>query len=476
MATSDVLRAGAAMLDITPKAGAHLGGSGMGEYRPAQSVLDPLYAKALVFESNGRKLCLLALDVIIITDDYAAQIRKAAADRFGFDPDAVMVHAIQSHSAPGMGSFMLDPDFPLALPPELEYLRGCETPYCQYATERGIEAIGMAANALQLVQTGAASAVSDKFAFNRRGVMRDGSIGMPWPVGRAKQPLGPTNLRYMEGPIDPEIGVFCARDEKMRMVAMVLHHSCHPVNVFGTRSSYHAVSADWPGAWSAGMQDAYGPACVPLVLNGCCGNINPWDPFDPEFVPDHLRMGNGLAEIARKAVPTVTFSGNATLDWRVRRIALQYREVPKERQAEVDRVLAESPQPKWLKDDPNRVDPGWFHAASTKSIEYCRKRMPEFLYEVQVLRVGDTAFVGLPGEPFVEGQLQIKLKSPAKPTYVAHMTTQYVGYIPTREACLRGGHEANVQCTYWAKLAPDSLDRIVEAAGQVLGEVWGENA
>jgi hypothetical protein len=142
----------------------------------------------------------------------------------------------------------------------------------------------------------------------------------------------------------------------------------------------------------------------------------------------------------------------------------------------VDRVLAESPQPKWLKDDPNRVDPGWFHAASTKSIEYCRKRMPEFLYEVQVLRVGDTAFVGLPGEPFVEGQLQIKLKSPAKPTYVAHMTTQYVGYIPTREACLRGGHEANVQCTYWAKLAPDSLDRIVEAAGQVLGEVWGENA
>ena len=39
------------MVDITPPAGTHLSGSGMGEHRPAESVLDPLYARAAVFES-----------------------------------------------------------------------------------------------------------------------------------------------------------------------------------------------------------------------------------------------------------------------------------------------------------------------------------------------------------------------------------------------------------------------------------------
>lgn len=461
------------MLDITPKVGAHLGGSGMGEHRPAQSVLDPLYAKALVLESGGRRLCFLALDVIIITEDYTARIRQTATDQFGIQPEALMVHAIQTHSAPGLGSFMLDPDFPLALPPELEYLRGGESEYGELVTSRAIEVIGKAAEALQPVQVGAVSAVSDRFAFNRRGVMRDGSIGMPWPVGRGKQPLGPTSLRYMEGPIDPEVGVFCVRNEEMKMVAMVLHHSCHPVNVFGNKSSYHAVSADWPGAWAARMQSAYGQDCVPLVLNGCCGNINPWDPFDPDFVPDHQRMGAGLADLSCKAVPTITFGGLVELDWKARRIGLNYREVPKARRDEVEAILSESPEPKWKDDDPDRVDPHWFQAASTKSIDYCRKRMPEFRYEVQVLRVGDVAFVGLPGEPFVEGQLQIKLRSPAALTYVAHMTTQYVGYLPTEPACSRGGHEANVQCTFWAKFAPGSLEKVVETAVELLGEMFG---
>jgi len=472
MSSGQTLHGGAAMLDITPNAGAHLGGSGMGEHRPAQSVLDPLYAKALVLESDGRRICFLVMDVIIITEDYTARIRDAAAEQFGIEPDALMVHGTQTHSAPGLGSFMLDPDFPLDLPPEQEYLRGSESEYGELVTARAIEVIGRAVEALQPVQVGAASAVSDRFAFNRRGVMRDGSISMPWPVGRGKQPLGPIDLRYMEGPIDPEVGTFCVRNDEMQVVAMILHHSCHPVNVFGTKSSYHAVSADWPGAWAARMQSVYGQDCVPLVLNGCCGNINPWDPFDPDFVPDHQGMGAGLAEISRKAVPAVEFEGPVELDWRVRRIGLEYREVPKARRDEVEAILSESPEPKWRDDDPGRVDPRWFQAASTKSIDYCRKRMPEFMYEVQVLRVGDVAFVGLPGEPFVEGQLQIKLRSPAASTYVAHMTAQYVGYLPTEPACSRGGHEANAQCTFWAKLAPGSLERAVDTAAELLGEVW----
>ena len=37
--------------------------------------------------------------------------RARAAERLGLTPEVLMVHAIQSHSAPSCGQFMLDPDF-----------------------------------------------------------------------------------------------------------------------------------------------------------------------------------------------------------------------------------------------------------------------------------------------------------------------------------------------------------------------------
>jgi hypothetical protein len=454
------------MVEITPRAGTHLAGSGAGEHRPAQVVLDPLYAKAVVFEAGGRKVCFLALDVTIVTQEWTDRIRQGA-ETFGFDPDAVMVHATQTHSAPTLGHIMFDPDFP-DLPADIEYLRGGETPYYEFAAEKAVEAIAAADGSLRPVQLGVGSAVRDGLAFNRRGVTRDGKVCMPWLYSQRQYPLGPTHLRYLEGPTDPEVGVLCARDDSMHMVAMLLHYTCHPVNVFATR--YYAVSADWPGAWAADMQVHFGQECVPLVLNGCCGNVNPWPAFEADFVPDHRRMGQALGESARAVVELMKFSEADQLDWKVRRVPLPLKPADPERLARSEQMLAEHPTPLWSKENPGLIDGAWFQAASIRSVELMRKRSPVFSYEIQVLRVGDAAFVGLPGEPFVEGQLAIKIGSPAYPTYVAHATTQYVGYIPVPHAFPHGGHE--VDFSYWAKLAPEALDRIVDAAVDLIREVF----
>lgn len=468
-----MLRAGTAMVEITPKAGTHLGGSGMGEHRPAQSVLDPLYAKALVLEAGGKRVCLVALDLVIIAEDWVNQVRNTAAERFGLDPEGIVVHAIQTHSAPSLGHFMLDPDFPLDLPPEKEFMRGGETAYYRFAAERAVEAIGQAMAAMRPVQIGWARGMRDDLAFNRRAIDRQGQIVMPWPAGKRQQPLGPTNLLYMEGPVDPEVGVLCLREDDLEMAAMLLFYTCHPVNVFSWRHTYNAVSADWPGAWSAGMRAAYGQGCVPLVLNGACGNVNPWDPFGPDFLPDHRRMGAELTRTACEAVPGIRFSDAEVLDYRSCKLPLEYRQVPEERLAEVERILSASPGPQYREDNPEWVTWEWFSAASTRSIEHCHRRMPALQYEIQVVRINDAALVALPGEPFAEGQLAIKLGSPAPFTQVVHMTSHYVGYVPPRQAYERYGHEANRECTYWAKLAPGSLERIVDAAVKMVKELFG---
>ena len=96
-----------------------------------------------------------------------------------------------------------------------------------------------------------------------------------------------------------------------------------------------------------------------------------------------------------------------------------------------------------------------------------RRRSSVMEYEIQVFRIGNAAFVSLPGEPFVEGQLAIKIASPAYPTYVVHCTTQYVAYLPTREAYPRGGHEV-----FFCKVQPGSLETAVDAAVDLLRKVF----
>lgn len=456
------LRAGAALVDITPAAGTHLSGSGCGEHRPAQSVLDPLLAKVIVFEARGRRLCIVALDVTIITSDYTKKIRAGIAEKSGIEPDAIMVHAIQTHSAPSVGYFMLDPDFPLETTPETEYLRGAESAYGELAAEAAVRAAVEAAGNLQPVRIGLGRGILGEHAFNRRGVRRDGTIMMPKPMGRENQPFGITDLCYLEGPMDPEVGVCCVQRMDLQPMAFLLHYTCHPVNVFGHRATYYAVSADWPGAWSQQLRNTYGRTAVPLVLNGCCGNINPWHPFDPDCRPDHRRMGRDLAAMSERVIHNMTFAQSSVLDWRTEDLVLSYRDIPEKRRQEVAEILAKHPHPPRGKN--GEVDPLWFQAASTRSVELCRKRESQFSYEVQVFRIGDLAIVGLPGEPFVEGQLAIKTRSAAPYVFPTHLTTQYVGYLPTREAYARGGHEANAEVTYWAKLAPGSLEAVVEKA------------
>jgi len=84
------------------------------------------------------------------------------------------------------------------------------------------------------------------------------------------------------------------------------------------------------------------------------------------------------------------------------------------------------------------------------------------------LFLGNAALVGLPGEPFSEGGLAIKLESPSPYTIIAH-NTQFAGYIPTKEAFLRGGYETIT--SNWSKFGPDALDQIVTASLDTLKAV-----
>ena len=55
----------------------------------------------------------------------------------------------------------------------------------------------------------------------------------------------------------------------------------------------------------------------------------------------------------------------------------------------------------------------------------------------------DLAFVGMPGEPFVEFQMQLRAKSPVRNSFLLGYTNGYFAYFPTMAAAVRGGYGAD---------------------------------
>jgi neutral ceramidase len=456
------LRAGVTRVDITPWEGVQLAGD-VGAYRPGKYVLDPLYVRAIVLETASCKVCILAADLCVPVRKYLDRVRESAAERLGITPQAIITHLTQTHSAPGLGHFILDEDYP-GIPPEMEWLRGGDLEYSEWAVERMIEAACLANAALEPVQLAAGSGIEGRLAHNRRAITRDGTILMPgpsWP-----RPLGPTQIRYLEGPIDPEVGVICLRNAKLELPTIITNYSCHPVHVFPKP----IISADWPGALAKALGIKYGPACQPIVLNGCCGNINPWDPFDPAYKADHQRMGNMLAETVGQVLDTLEFQRDIVLDYRTQHLTIPQRTPVPEKVAWANKMLADHPAPLPDTTRPGSIDFNWVLANGVLDLVASQRRQPLYDYEIQAIRLGNMAIVGLPGEPFVEGQLRLKLESKAPYTYVAHDTASYVGYIPIPAAFKRGGHEVNTG--NWSRLIPEALDSIVDAAVALVNEMF----
>jgi hypothetical protein len=88
-------------------------------------------------------------------------------------------------------------------------------------------------------------------------------------------------------------------------------------------------------------------------------------------------------------------------------------------------------------------------------------------FEVQVMKMGNIALVGLSGEVFVDFALEIEEKSPPEVnTVVLGYTNGCIGYIPTRDAYPKGGYEVETAYKYYGTLMikPESHQIIIDSA------------
>src|SRR4029077_19940140 len=80
--------------------------------------------------------------------------------------------------------------------------------------------------------------------------------------------------------------------------------------------------------------------------------------------------------------------------------------------------------------------------------------------EVQVISLGnELAWVGLPGEMFVELGLALKEASPFRYTMIHSLANGAIGYVPNRKAYPEGSYEASS-----TRCAPGAGEKLIESA------------
>jgi neutral ceramidase len=413
-------RAGFAEIDITPPMGTPKQGSN--GKTVASSVLDPLYARAAVFEIGAERFAILQLDTALIMAAETASIRAAVAKDHGFPGDRVMVSATHNHAGPALINEGLPRD----------------EKYVATLVAKCAEVVGQAVSARRPAQVAAGVAFEFGVAFNRRILMRDGTVRTH---GSFKDP----NALAFEGPIDPEVGVLAVRSMHGSLMGALVNFACHPTAHWNDG----VITAGFPGVAARILKEKGIP--VPMFLQGAAGNMHSQDPRGfPEKSMEEI--GKALADDAMKAVTSAKWTTPATLSARSKTLALPFRTV-------TDQDLQGSG-----KGMQRFGEKGYYDRKIPELLEYMKKGTDDG--EVQVFRIDDLAFVSQPSESFVEHGLRIKEAAWPVRAWVVGYANGMLGYLPHEEAFKRGGYE----CTFGppSLMAPDTGAKLATAAIEMI--------
>jgi len=415
-----VFRAGFAEVDITPPMGTPKQGSN--GKTTASSVLDPLYARAAVFELGAERVAILQLDTALILAAETASIRERIAKEHGFPADRVMVSATHNHAGPALINEGLPRD----------------EKYVATLVAKCAEALGRALAARAPAQVAAGVAFEFAVAFNRRVVMRDGTVRTH---GSFKDP----NALAFEGPIDPEVGVLAVRATDGRMLGALVNFACHPTAHWNDG----VITAGFPGVAARILKEKGIP--VPMFLQGAAGNMHSQDPRGfPEKSMEEI--GKALAEDSLKAMSTAKWTKPSKVGARSRTLLLPFRTVTEQDLQGTGKGMQRF------------GEKGYYDRKIPELLEYMKKGSDEG--EVQVFRIDDLAFVSQPSESFVEHGLRIKEAAWPVRAFVVCYANGMLGYLPHEEAFKRGGYE----CTFGppSLMAPNTGAKLADAALDLL--------
>lgn len=436
------LEVGTSAVKITPPLGVAM--AGYFHNRGAEGVHDDLYAKALVIDKGGVRAALVVCDLIEIPREVTEKVREIAVKTAGIQGAGLMISATHAHTGPVLAG---DADRH-NLQGEM---RTVTTGYYQSLPDKIAESIRLAAGNLRPARVSAAAGHEDTLCFNRRFFMKDGTVG--WNPGKNN----PGILRTT-GPTDPQVPVVYFETSDGQPLATYVNYAMHLDTVGGLE-----LSADYPYTLSKLLGAVKGPEMLTLFSIGAAGNINHLDVRDSGRQSGHYeaaRIGTVLAAEVLKTYPRLRPVSADSMQSRHEIVKLPLAAINPGDIEWAKEIAAKFGKP--------GAAPFMDQVRAEKIMGVSALQGKPVEAEVQVITLGDQiAWVGLPGEVFVELGLAIKRASPFPLTIVTELANEDIGYVPNREAYPQGAYEP-----VSSRIAEGSGEMLVDAATRLLMELF----
>lgn len=419
-----VFRAGAATSNITPK----IGTSNNGNMQDVtiKSIHDETMARCIVLDDGQTRLAIVVSDLCMIPREILDEAKRRASNLTSIPVQNMMMSATHTHSAgTACGVFQSQPD----------------KDYIKFLSDRIADAVVRANHNLVPARIGWGVGSEPSQVFNRRWKLKPGTPIIN-PFGKQDQvKMNPgvenPNLLEPAGPTDPELPIIALQTVSGRPIALLANYSLHYVG----GNAPGEVSADYYGMFANRMgqlltTSEQDPSFVAMMTNGTSGNINNinWGGKKTEPAPPYEKMrsvANIVAAEAYKVYQSIKYADWISLKSVQTEINLKVRKPDTEEIKRAQDIISKANKPVMTTMEE-------IYANETMAMKDYPNQVPLIL---QAFRIGDLAITAIPCEVFVEIGLDIKKRSPFKPTFTISLANGYNGYLPTPEHHKLGGYE-----------------------------------
>lgn len=404
-------------IDASPPIGHPLCG---GWIKPVEAVVDPLLLRGVVLLGSGLPIVLAALDWTGIRNDSHRIWTEALAEAAHTTPDRVALHTLHQHNAPMADQVGNDLLAKAGRSPLLYDQR-----FFDDLVRRSAAAVRESltpARPVSHVRIGRAEVV--RVASNRRILGPDGKIKY---VRYSSGNSGPAR-EAPEGAIDPILKSITFQQAD-RPAARLYYYTTHPMSYYGDGR----VTSDFVGLARA-RRDRDEPGVMHVYFTGCAGDVtagkyNDGTQADRENLTDRVYQAMIAADADSQAG-----QGLRRLDairWTTAPVVFKPRE-----DLDLEKLRATAADPNGTVNSCNSA------ALNFAWLTRCNQGRPILLSRLDL--ADDVSILHLPGETFVEYQLEAQKLNPRRFLATAAYGDGGPGYIPLARSFDEGGYEPTV--------------------------------
>ncbi|MEK5200501.1 neutral/alkaline non-lysosomal ceramidase N-terminal domain-containing protein [Bacillus sp. FSL R10-2789] len=385
-------KVGVCKVDITPPIGIDF----IGYHRDTgiNNIEEHIYGTIFVFEKDEMKTVFISIDNIGMLVEDTTMIRERVASELNEPLQQITVVYTHTHSGPETVG-----DHPL--------IKSYKTILLNNVVQGAITAN----NNMRSCEVGWDVTTGD-IGVNRRERT---------PDGKAKMGIN------IEGIVDKRIGVLAIRDvETKELSGVLVFCTAHP-NVL--KGDSDVLSADYPGMTRELLEKIVN--CPVIIVQGAAGNVNAKYRGSREALNQMAYMLSGHV---LTMLPTVTYSPIVNLRTVSSTMQMKLKDIP-----EIDEIqkMAQLAEKQWGVNTDE-----WLTIVLEKYKQNIRQLSIDL--EVQLFRVNDGMFSGIPMEPFSETALEIKESLQNELAFFGGYMNGYIGYLSTREEFGYGGYEVEL--------------------------------